>query len=231
MISADEAPIPIAPTITARSERRSASRAASAASASSATRKRLKTSWIVSVYRFPSSATNGSRPISGSSFTTATSGVTKSRYSRILSSTCWARLRCTGSSATSDCKAARRAGSALMACVYGSRKTLSPVNVRPRRPVSMSTTSFSSRNEAAVTSAERASRAVASRWAVTAKISAAKAATTRSASVTLASHIRRASVTRAAPRRHRSARPGRTASRRSGRRLRPAHRARRGSRL
>ena len=67
MISADEAPIPIAPTITARSERRSASRAASAASASSAVRKRLKTSWIASVYRFPSSATNGSRPIEGSS--------------------------------------------------------------------------------------------------------------------------------------------------------------------
>ena len=63
-------------------------------------------------------------------------------------------------------------------------------------PVSMSTTSFSSRSEAAVTSRERASRAVASRCAEMATISAAKAATTMNARATLASHIRRARVTR-----------------------------------
>jgi hypothetical protein len=96
----------------------------------------------------------------------------------------------------------------------------------------MSTTSFSSRSEAAVTSAERASRAVASRCAVIATISAAKAATTMKASVTLASHIRRASVSEqqlldgAA-----QFVGGRTASRRSGLRRRRAHRALRDSRL
>ena len=172
MISAAEAPMPTAPTMTARLDRLSASRPASAASASSAVRKRSNTFWISSVNRFPSSATSGSLPIEGVSFTSLTSGydefdVLPDPLLHLLCPPALHRVvhdeRLQGGSLLGQ--RLERVGVRL-------EELRVRVSVRPRIPVSMSTTSFSRRSEAAVTSRERASRAVASRCAVMATISA-----------------------------------------------------------